>query len=326
MKKLLIIISSIALLFSYLNSAGQQTGAWSALDTNSIIIGDQIKYEIGISLPHNTQVQWPLLVDTLTSNIEIINRSNIDTLVSEDKYSLSQQLIITSFDSGYFELPPVDFKFNFVNDSVIHNTSTGALFLQVYVPEVDTSQAFKPIIGPIKEPYTFAEILPWILLALAIIVITALVIVFIIRRRKKKPFFVKKPKPELPPHVKAIKELEELRLAKVWQTGKTKKYYTLLTDIIRDYIAGRYNFDAHEMTSFEILTELKSVKINDDAMSKIDSVLNLSDMVKFAKAIPTPLENDLSLSHCVDFVNETKPVIEDNVNNNKELTTKPVSK
>ena len=36
-------------------------------------------------------------------------------------------------------------------------------------------------------------------------------------------------------------------------------------------------------------------------------MLHLADLVKFAKAHPTPLENDVCLNHCVDFINETKP-------------------
>jgi len=83
-----------------------------------------------------------------------------------------------------------------------------------------------------------------------------------------------------------------------------------LVDITREYMVNRYHFDALEMTSHEIIAELNNHNINKEAREKLENVLLLSDMVKFAKAIPTPLENDLGLSHCVDFVNETKLVVE----------------
>ena len=63
------------------------------------------------------------------------------------------------------------------------------------------------------------------------------------------------------------------------------------------------------MTSHEILNYLENKKINKNAMTKLSGVLYMADMVKFAKANPTALENDLGISHCVDFVNETKEVI-----------------
>lgn len=288
----------------------QQTGAWSSLDSNAIMIGDQIIYQLGVTVPINSMVLWPQLLDTLTSNIEILNRSNIDTTFTENDITLAQQFLITSFDSGYFEIPPQEFKFAFENDTNVYSTSTGLLFLQVFVPEVDTTQAFKPVVGPIREPYTFAEVMPWIIIAIAIGLIIALLIYYIIRRRKKQPIFKRKPKPKLPAHVIAITQLEELRLAKVWQSGMIKKYYTNLVDITREYMVNRYNFDALEMTSYEIIEELKNHDINKEAKKKLESVLRLSDMVKFAKAVPTPLENDLGISHCIDFVNETKLVKE----------------
>jgi hypothetical protein len=304
-KKILIIIISI---FSAAQIMAQDITAWSSLDSNAITIGDQINFKFGLTVPNNTTVAWPLLVDTLTANIEIINRSNIDTVFSGSSISLSQQFVVTSFDSGYFEIPSTNFKYRYSNDSAIFSASTGLIFLQVYAPEVDTSQAFKPLSGPIAEPYTFKELLPLILGATAILIVLGLLIFYLIKRKKKQPIFKSKPKPIIPAHIMAINKLEELRLTKVWQSGRLKKYYSELTDIIREYMVNRYNFDAPEMTSYEIITKLREFEINNEAMNKLEGVMNLSDMVKFAKAVPTALENDLGLTHCVDFVNETKKV------------------
>ena len=316
--KILLLI--LALLFGSVITA-QQTEAWSSLDSNAIMIGDQVNYEIGITVPESIIVEWPLLIDTITSNIEIISSGKLDTAYTDVGISMKQQFVITSFDSGYFEIPPTNFKFRHVRDSNIYTTSTGMLFLQVYVPEVDTTQAFKPLAGPISEPYTFKELLPWILTGIAAILFIALIIYYIVKRKKRQPIFKRKPKPILPAHVVAINKLEELRLAKVWQTGHLKKYYSKLTDIVREYMVNRYDFDAPEMTSYEIISKLHELDINKDAMSKMESVLNLSDLVKFAKAVPTSLENDLGLTHSTDFVNETKKVaehthIEENDNTN----------
>jgi len=286
----------------------QDITAWSSLDTNAITIGGQVTYEIGITIPYEVLVGWPMIGDTLNSNIEVLRRTNIDTTYTDSDISLRQQLIITSFDSGYFEIAPTVFQFKHVNDSSIYTTSTGMLFLQVYVPEVDTSQAFKPLTGPIEEPYTLQELLPWIVVSTAVAILIGLLIFYLIKRKKKQPIFKRKPKPILPAHVVAITKLEELRLNKIWQSGRLKKYYSELTDIIREYMVNRYQFDAPEMTSYEIITKLHEFDINKDAMSKLESTMQLSDMVKFAKAIPTALENDLGLSHCVDFVNETKKI------------------
>lgn len=313
MKNSIVII--IIALFTSMGVRAQETGAWSSLDSNAIMIGDQIQYNIGISVPEETQVRWPLIADTLSRYIEVLDRTSIDTLQEDGQLNLKQSFIITSFDSGYFEVPTVEFQFRLDTDTTIYSTSTNTLFLQVFVPEVDTSQAFKPIVAPISEPYTLAEVLPWIIVITAALLIVALIIWFIIKRQKKQPIFKRKPKPELPPHIDALNKLAELRLAKVWQSGRVKQYFTDLTDITREYIERRYHFDAMEMTSYEILNELNKKDLNNEIAGKLESVLQLADMVKFAKAQPTALENDLGLSHCVDFVNETKEEVQETSDN-----------
>ncbi len=307
MKK--IIIFNILILIAVGQAQAQNNvEAWAKLDSASIMIGDQIGMELGISVPNNFVVEWPHYTDTVTSHIEVIKKQGIDTIRKDGNLVLSQLYTITSFDSGYFEIPPAEFRFHPEGDtSVKYTTNTNTLFLNVTTPVVDTTKAFKPIVGPVREPYTFAEIFPWVLLGLVIIGGIVFLIWYIRRRKKNKPLFVRKPKPALPPDVEAIQNLEELRLAKVWQQGKVKEFYTQLTDIMRHYFERRYGFDAPEMTSDEILEQLGEIGVNAQAFGKIKDVLQLADLVKFAKAQPTPLENDLSISHSIDFVKETKP-------------------
>lgn len=287
------------------NLHSQNTEAFTKLDTNAIFIGDQIGLELGIKLPTDFTTIWPSINDTVSANIEIISMGKIDTIFDEGDMILSQKLTITSFDSGYFEVPAFDFIFGKEGDSISYLAKSKNLYLNVYTPEVDTSQAFKVIKAPYAEPYTFMEIFPWVLGALLLIGIIVFAIWFIRKRKKKQPLFAAKPKPLRPPQEIALEKLESLRLAKVWQQGLLKKYHSQITDIVREYLDRRFNFDAPEMTSEEIIEELKNHNVNAEVLNKISSAFQLSDLVKFAKAQPTSLENDLSLSHCVDFINET---------------------
>lgn len=296
----------LIMLFLGLGGSAQNVEAFSSIDKDSILIGDQINYELGINVPEGFIVAWPPLVDTISKNIEIIDIQDVDTSYQENTLILNKRLTLTSFDSGYFEIPSYTFRFRHENDSINFESNTLRHFIRVYTPVVDTSQAFKAIKGPIAEPYTLREVLPWILLGLLIIIAGFLVFWYIRKRKKKKPLFSIKSKPELPAHVIAIQKLEEVRLAKVWQAGRIKEYHTQLTDIIREYMEKRYQFDAPEMTSDEIFEQLDQKNINNEVSAKLKAALKLADLVKFAKAKPTPLENDLSLNHCIDFVKETK--------------------
>lgn len=288
--------------------SAQNVEAYAKMDSTNIMIGDQIGLELGITIPESFAVSFPFFTDTITTQIEIIEKQPIDTTPVDDGLHLKQLYTITSFDSGYFELPDFEFLFHHEEDTVLYRTQTNKLFLMVNTPVVDTSQAFKVIKGPVGEPYTFAEILPWALLGLGLIGLVVFLMWYIRKRRSNQTVFVRRQKPQLPPHVLAIQKLEELRLAKIWQQGKLKTYYTELTDIIREYFDGRFDIDAMEMTSYEIIKTLNGKEINSEAIDKIKNVLELADLVKFAKSQTTPLENDLCLNHCLDVVNETKPV------------------
>jgi hypothetical protein len=233
----------------------------------------------------------------------------MDTLRQNRALILRRHLVVTSFDSGYFNITPMKFQVQLPGSRTIDTVTTQDLFLQVYAPKVDTTKAFKPIQGPVAEPYTLGEILPWVLLGLLLIGGIVFLIWYLRKRKNNQPLFARKPKPKLPPHEEAIQRLEEIRLSRMWQAGKLKAYHSAITDIMRNYFARRFGIDAREMTTAEIIRELeKEPVVNRDVLEKVKSAFELADLVKFAKLKPSPLENDTSLNYCIDFVNETKEV------------------
>ncbi len=283
--------------------------ATASLDTTAIMIGDQIGLNFTLKVPAGSQVTWPELSDTLVPHVEIITRGITDSTLENNALMLKRRLVITSFDSGYFNITPLKFQVRLPGSTKVDTVATQDLFLQVFTPQVDTTKAFKAIKGPAAEPYTLGEILPWILLGLLLVAGVVFLIWYLRRRKKNQPLFARKPKPQLPPYEEAIQRLEEVRLSRMWQAGRLKAYHSAITDIMRDYFARRFRFDAREMTTGEIIQNLKKEPaVNKEALSKVQSAFELADLVKFAKLNPSPLENDTSLNYCVDFVNETKVV------------------
>jgi len=293
------------------------------LDTTDILIGDQIKLNIAFTMPLDSRVLWPFYKDTLTSNIEIIGMSKVDTMIneSENLVDMFQTITITSFDSGYYHIPPLKFQYQPIDDTGFMVISSMPLYLKVHTMEVDTSQAIKAIKPPLEAPFTFREIMPWLLLALAALVITFIVVYILTRIKRKQPIFKIRPKAVLPPHVVAMTGLESLKDKKLWQAGKTKQFYTELTDIIRIYIEGRFEVQAVEMTTEEIIDGLEGSDASKDSINGLSKTLVLADLVKFAKENPLPLDNDNSMSNCIGFVSVTKVVATTDSENTEEKHT-----
>jgi len=288
-------------------SISQSFNATSTLDTNEILIGDQVLLKLFAEYPTNETLNWPMIGDTLTGQIEVVEKTSIDTVYTADqqKTILSQTLTLTSFDSGYFVIPP--FRFSVIGDDTIM-FETEPLLLTVHTIEIDTSKAIKDIKSPLDLPLTFEEYLPYILIGVAIFAIVFLILYYLTKRLKRKPEEVIIKKPKIPPHRTAIEKLQVLEERKLWQQGKMKPYHSELTEIVRIYIEKRFKIIAMELTTDEIIANFNHVDINKETRSKLKQILSLADMVKFAKVKPIASEHELSLSNAYDFVRETIPM------------------
>ena len=135
-----------------------------------------------------------------------------------------------------------------------------------------------------------------------------LIILLIIRlssRKNKVETEVEEKKPLIPAIITAREKMGLLKEKNLWQEGKVKEYYTDLTDIAREYLEGQFSIDAVEMTSDEILEEVKAIRLEDRTLGKLRETLTMADLVKFAKAFPTPSDNETSFSNVNAFIEES---------------------
>lgn len=301
-----------------------QVDALVTLDTNAMLVGNQINLHLSFTAPRGIELQWPKLNDTIISEIEILEKSKIDTSYSKDKSKiiLHQTLKITSFDSGYYAIPPFRFNYKKSGDQLVQYAETQAVLLSVHTIPVDTSQEIKDIKKPIGAPFTFREALPWIIALLLLAGIGYFIFYYLKKRKKAEPVFRAPIKIKLPPHQIALDALENLRNKKLWQSGQIKDYHTELTDIIRVYIYEKFAIHAPELTSDEILNALNYTAANEQARQKLGQTFVLADLVKFAKMQPMPIEHDASLNHAIEFVKETMFLsgpVQENADTDEEL-------
>lgn len=274
------------------------------IDSAAILIGEQTALHLTVTSSKDHPVQIVVPNDTLMSGVEVLNLSKADsTEIENNRLVIKQDILITSFDSSLYLLPPL--KVIDGIDTVYSNQV--ALKVSTIPVNSDKPEEFSDIKNVWKPPFVWADYYPIIFgILLGLLLICA--IIYIIRRIRNKKSLIpfKKPEPKLPPHEQAIKELDEIKQQKLWQQGRSKEYYTQITDTLRKYIVERFGINAMEMTSNEIL---ELIRQNTDAQSVSDSlrqILQLADFVKFAKVSPLPDENDLSLMNAYLFINQTK--------------------
>ena len=233
----------------------QQVTVEATIDSLQLLIGEQAKIKLQVSMDANQKLRLPLLRDTLVRGVEILDVAKPDTQLLNDnkRWLVSQEYTVTSFDSALYYLPPFEVL---VNDKAYRSK---ALALKVYSIPVDTlhpDQFFGP--KSIQEvPLTWEDLAPMVYSILLLIALGVVTAFFIIRYRDNKPIIkIIKVEPKLPPHLAAMKKIETIKADKVAKREDPKAYYTELTDVIRIYIKERFGFNAMEMTSAEIIERL----------------------------------------------------------------------
>ena len=286
----------------------QRIKATASLDSANILLGDQVKLFLEIDHPKSVEVEFPQVPDTINNLIEVLGRSGVDTFESgnEDFMKQIQAYTITCFDSGSYRIPPYWFNINV--DGIADSVPTNGVTLNVYSMEIDTTRGPTDIKMPYGAPLTLKEVTPYILGVILIGAIIFFLLYSIKRKKKNQPIFARLQKPKEPAHIIALRELDRIKSQKIWQQGKTKQYYSELTDILREYIEDRFGIRAMEQVTDEILSSFRVQKdlLNDKNMANLSQILQLADLVKFAKYKPLPDDDNLSLVNAYFFVNETK--------------------
>lgn len=222
-----------------------------------------------------------------------------------------------------FLIPPIPFV---SGSDTIYTNPLSLNIIQPFV--IDTADNAITDIKPIyKAPVWWWGVMRWVLLSIGIIGI-AVGLYYLIRYLRKRRTQQKEPSTVVedtrPAEEIALERLNKIKEQKIWQQGRTKDYYTELTDTLRDYMARRFDITTQENTSAEILAKTKQL-IEKDLFASLKQTLMLADLVKFAKWIPQTEENEQALRFAYRFVEQTTPVEQENTvdsNNNNDSDTK----
>lgn len=283
----------------------------AAIDSTTLFIGDQTDLHLQATCEVGEQVQFPVLGDELIPGIEIVDKTIIDTTTLKDgRLQYNQYLTLTSFEDSLFYIAPLTFV---SGDQTIQSE---ALTLNVVQPfEVDSADmAITDIKGVYEAPIWWWGIFRWLLLALGIVGISTggyYLITYLQARVSKKDEELDAVELLRPAEEVALEKLDAIREEKIWQSGRVKEYHTQLTDVVREYIARRFEVSSAEQTSDETLRAMRPL-LNDkkELFEQLRRMLTLADLVKFAKWQATPDENELSLRSAYTFVKETTSVEE----------------
>ena len=297
----------IALLVGSLVSAQIPTNttvnARVELARKTIVIGDQIYLDVNISAPPGTEVfAIPTAAVNDLPGAEVIEDEGLRTAAETPELLLEQRFLITSFDTGYVAIPALPIYFTDGNGRA-DTAYTNDLLLTVNGAVVSAEDDILPIKPIIEEGRNWTDYW-WVYLILLLVAIGFGVREYRARLTRTAPA----PPPPPPAHVRALTALDALDKEALWQRGETDAYYVRLTRILRTYLEERFDVRALEMTSTQLKRALSArSELNAEQRSELGELLQLSDLVKFARATPAEELHPRGMVRVRDFVTETAP-------------------
>jgi hypothetical protein len=288
----------------------QKVNIQTSVDKEEIVIGEYIQFSLNIYIPKGTAIHYPRFHNNQLHNFEIIESGVVDTIFnSNESITLRQGIIITSYDTGLHVLPAINVPY-YYGDT--YDTATAKhVNIKVAGVAVDYEQDIKDIRPPVDVAFNWSELIPYLFYIISFILLIGGSIYAWIYFKKNNEVEQDTVSSELaePAHIVALRQLEALQQDKLLEKNHVREYHSRLTDHIRRYIQNRFEVQAMEKTSEEILHYFKTEKIDNQSFDALKKILVLADQVKFAKVKPSNKENAQSLDFAFNFVNKTKDII-----------------
>ncbi len=239
----------------------------------NIKVGDYIQYKITIPLEKSTIT----LKTKDFSPFDLISKSQ---KLTKDKKSTEYILKLSIYETGPQTIPELKFiKIENKKESEITIPSKKIMVNSVLKKDEKNTRIkdIKSTVSVKEKTYLFI----YILIGVLIIIIFYVIIKKQKKKKKKEIIIIEK---KLPAHEIAYKKLSELINKELIKKGKIKEYVFMLSEIIREFIGNRYNFDSIELTSDELLKHIKQdAKFNREYITIINNFLEDSDIIKFSK-------------------------------------------
>lgn len=270
----------VTLFFVATPVSGQST-IRTELDTTLVNVGDRMVLTVQVEHAPEATVAWPDSLDI--SPFEVLAAGVARPEASGDGVRSTAAFEIAAFELGALELP--SFSVEVLHpDGSRETLETDRYGVEVASVGVDEGGDIREIRGPLTIPLSTITVALWVLVLIALLAAAALG--YRRWRAGRTPPEEVHQAPARPAHEIALEGLRDVQASNMLQRGQVKEYHIGISDVLRRYVEARYHVTALEMTTWEIIEGLRRVGVGDDFCDGLRRLLDVCDMVKFAKVRP----------------------------------------
>lgn len=247
-------------------------------DRDSMLVGEHLNITVTVTAPENfiNSYNWVSFPDTI-GHFEMITRGDVSRQTSGGMVTATQNITVTSFDSGRWIIPSLTAKGYVVNKGK-----------EVYVNTVPVApnDDYRDIHDIIEAEKGF-NYRSW-LIGAAIAFTLGLLARMVFLYKKRKPEKPKPSVPRIPAYEEAMQDMDRLRGQQWPEAGEYKKFHDQLDKIFRRFLHRQYQTPSIYETNEEVLLQLKQKGIAGGYTPEIAQALRLNNFVKFAGYQPGP--------------------------------------
>lgn len=306
----LIFLIACSLLLTPVAIVAQQAKASVEITPDTCLIGDNVFYLLSITHYETQLFSLPSDTDEVAFYpFEIRSRKKLFEEERDGFTTERWQYTLTIFDTGAQIIPPLDLRYVQIGKSDSSETVLKLDSKTIYVRSVlDTTVKDIADIKPLQS----LPLPAWVYVVSAVVLLLLIGGGYWLFKLWQKHRQAEKPKPvvpEKPPYQIALEKLAALDAYPLDSQDDFKKFYSDLSDILREFIERYYRVPALEQITSEILYSLRT-KLSSEQIERYRQVFERADLVKFAKFYPSKIEARESLSLSKAIIEDATPKLE----------------
>lgn len=294
---------SFLVLVSGAFAQGSSSAHWDLKLPDTLTVGDRFALTVKIASPRGTLVVPP--AEDAFGDV-VVKEWNTAQVAGESVDTSVFSYLLTTYTPKPCTIP--ELRFLVPNGTVVDTVRVDALVLPVQ-SVIPASAGDSMDIRGLRPPLSAGKPSLWWLWALLVAATLAAGGWFLRRwllsRRGATP-----EAPPPPPYEEAIEALRTLELRNLVRQGLVQQYVFALSEILKRYIARRFETGAQEFTTEEITAWLRSSPVERSIRAGAEWFFATSDPVKFARWLPDDATLTRMSSEAREFVEKTRPVVQ----------------
>lgn len=275
----------------------------ASVDRTEAHVGDPITLTVTAVSRRGVPVNLPNVVEL--APFSLLARSENDTDLGDGHVRRQFILQVAAYEPGTPSIPAVEVTYLGAGGAV-RQVRTQPIEVKIAsLIANEPEPALREDAAPVavwKRDLTLVYVAGGVLAA----AIGALVTYLIVRRLRSR-VVVRPGPPPRPAHEVALERLDRLGAYGFLENADNRPFYFAVSEVIRDYLGGRYQFDSLELTTDELMTALERRTGALPVLTEIKVWLSSADLVKFAKVSPTAAEARGALEVAIRIVETTRP-------------------